>query len=148
MCGACACDALFLLALTAGTLQGIAEGRLIFDNLQKCICYVLASNVPEILPFLMFVSLQIPLALEIVQILAVDLGTDLMPAICMACVPQALPAVLFCNNLNRYELAEDDLMKRKPRNAQTDRLTNGRLFFLGYCTLGVRARAPAAVRDV
>ena len=48
----------------------------------------------------------------------------------------------------RYELAEDDLMKRKPRNAQTDRLTNGRLFFLGYCTLGVRARAPAAVRDV
>ena len=57
---------------------------MIFDNLQKCICYVLASNVPEILPFLMFVSLQIPLALEIVQILAVDLGTDLMPAICMA----------------------------------------------------------------
>ena len=124
----CACAALFVSPLPLHTLQGIAEGRLIFDNLQKCICYVLASNVPEILPFLMFVSLQIPLALEIVQILAVDLGTDLMPAICMA-----------------YELAEDDLMKRKPRNAQTDRLTNGRLFFLGYCTLGVRARAPAAV---
>ena len=122
---------MFVSPLPLHTLQGIAEGRLIFDNLQKCICYVLASNVPEILPFLMFVSLQIPLALEIVQILAVDLGTDLMPAICMA-----------------YELAEDDLMKRKPRNAQTDRLTNGRLFFLGYCTLGVRARAPAAVRDV
>jgi hypothetical protein len=30
-------------------------------------------------------------------------------------------------------------MKRKPRNAQTDRLTNARLFFLGYCVLGVRA---------
>ena len=30
-------------------------------------------------------------------------------------------------------------MKRKPRNAQTDRLTNARLFFLGYCILGVRA---------
>jgi sodium/potassium-transporting ATPase subunit alpha len=84
--------------------QGIAEGRLIFDNLQKCITYVLASNVPEIIPFLMFVTLQIPLGLEIVQVLAVDLGkhnfpkskpvlfrltlalpgTDLMPAICMA----------------------------------------------------------------
>jgi magnesium-transporting ATPase (P-type) len=64
-----------LVLLVSKYAQGIAEGRLIFDNLQKCITYVLASNVPEIIPFLMFVTLQIPLALEIVQILAVDLGT-------------------------------------------------------------------------
>jgi sodium/potassium-transporting ATPase subunit alpha len=52
---------------------------LIFDNLQKCITYVLASNVPEIIPFVMFVTLQIPLGLEIVQILAVDLGASPAP---------------------------------------------------------------------
>jgi magnesium-transporting ATPase (P-type) len=54
------------------------------------------------------------------MILAVDLGTDLAPAICLA-----------------YELAESDLMKRKPRNSKTDRLTNGQLFFLGYGCLGM-----------
>ncbi len=54
------------------------------------------------------------------MILAVDLGTDLAPAICLA-----------------YELAESDLMKRKPRDSKTDRLTNGQLFFLGYGCLGM-----------
>jgi magnesium-transporting ATPase (P-type) len=54
------------------------------------------------------------------MILAIDLGTDLAPAICMA-----------------YELAESDLMKRKPRNSKTDRLTNLQLFFLGYGCLGM-----------
>jgi len=104
----------------ASIVKGIAEGRLIFDNLQKCIVYVLSSNVPEIIPFLVFIAGRIPLALEIVMILAIDLGTDLAPAICLA-----------------YELAESDLMKRKPRNSKTDRLTNLQLFFLGYGILGV-----------
>jgi magnesium-transporting ATPase (P-type) len=54
------------------------------------------------------------------MILAIDLGTDLAPAICLA-----------------YELAESDLMKRKPRNSKTDRLTNLQLFFLGYGILGM-----------
>jgi hypothetical protein len=36
-----------------------------------------------------------------------------------------------------YEVAEDNLMKRKPRNSATDRLTNGRLFCLGYTVLGL-----------
>jgi sodium/potassium-transporting ATPase subunit alpha len=40
----------------ASIVKGIAEGRLIFDNLQKCIVYVLASNVPEIIPFLVFIA--------------------------------------------------------------------------------------------
>jgi sodium/potassium-transporting ATPase subunit alpha len=40
----------------ASIVKGIAEGRLIFDNLQKCIVYVLSSNVPEIIPFLVFIA--------------------------------------------------------------------------------------------
>jgi hypothetical protein len=35
-------------------------------------------------------------------------------------------------------------MRRKPRNAQTDRLTNARLFCLGYCVFGVRCRRTRA----
>ena len=35
---------------------GIREGRVIFDNLKKVISYVLSSNIPEIVPFLAFIS--------------------------------------------------------------------------------------------
>lgn len=47
----------------ASIVTGIEEGRRIFDNLKKSIAYTLASNVPEILPFLAFVLLNIPLPL-------------------------------------------------------------------------------------
>lgn len=51
-----------------------------FDNMRRFTSYVLASNVPEILPYLLFILLPVPLALNIVHILAIDLGTDLVPA--------------------------------------------------------------------
>lgn len=47
----------------ASIITGVEEGRRIFDNLKKSIAYTLASNVPEILPFLAFVILNIPLPL-------------------------------------------------------------------------------------
>lgn len=37
-------------------VKGVEEGRLIFDNLKKSIAYTLTSNIPEISPFLIFVS--------------------------------------------------------------------------------------------
>jgi sodium/potassium-transporting ATPase subunit alpha len=40
----------------ASIVKGVAEGRLLFDNLQKCCVYVLTSNIPEILPFLVFIA--------------------------------------------------------------------------------------------
>jgi len=55
-------------------VQGVREGRLIFDNLKKCIAYVLSSNIPEIVPFLLFIAIKIPIALETVMILFIDLG--------------------------------------------------------------------------
>ena len=47
----------------ASIVTGVEEGRKIFDNLKKSIAYTLASNVPEILPFLAFVLINIPLPL-------------------------------------------------------------------------------------
>merc|ERR1719420_1644587 len=44
-------------------VYGVEEGRLIFDNLKKSIAYTLTSNIPEILPFLMYVTANIPLPL-------------------------------------------------------------------------------------
>ena len=65
----------------ASIVAGIEEGRTVFANIRKFTSYVLSSNVPEIVPFLAFVALPVPLGLTVIQILSVDLGTDLVPAI-------------------------------------------------------------------
>ena len=91
----------------ASIVAGVEEGRLIFDNLKKSICYTLTSNIPEISPFLCWIVFLTPMPLSTVLILAIDLGTDMVPAISMA-----------------YEDAEADIMKRPPRNAACYRCGN------------------------
>jgi sodium/potassium-transporting ATPase subunit alpha len=93
--------------------------------------------VPEIMPFLMFVSFDMPLPLGgtlgvncvcvkclthtgVIAILCIDLGTDMWPAISLA-----------------YEHAEVNIMLRKPRNVKVDRLVNARLLSLSYMQIGV-----------
>ena len=68
----------------ASIVSGVVEGRLIFDNLKKTICYALSVNVPQLLPFLANVLLGIPLPLSTVLMLASCLGTDMIPAISLA----------------------------------------------------------------
>ncbi|CAG9466608.1 unnamed protein product [Pedinophyceae sp. YPF-701] len=104
----------------ASIVNGVEEGRLIFDNLKKSIAYTLTSNIPEIGPFLLFITINIPLALSTVLILCVDLGTDMIPAISLA-----------------HETKEADIMNRPPRNAATDRLVNSRLMCFAYLQIGV-----------
>ncbi|WP_455378665.1 cation-translocating P-type ATPase [Petrachloros mirabilis] len=65
----------------ATIVNAIEEGRTVFDNIRKFTAYILASNVPEIVPFLGYGFLGMPLALTVPQILAIDLGTDLIPAL-------------------------------------------------------------------
>jgi sodium/potassium-transporting ATPase subunit alpha len=65
----------------ATIVNAIEEGRAVYDNIRKFTSYVLASNVPEVVPYLGYGFLGIPLALTIPQVLAVDLGTDMIPAL-------------------------------------------------------------------
>ena len=67
----------------ASIVAAIREGRATYANMGKFVTYIFASNVPELVPFLAFVFLRIPLPLTIMQILAVDLGTDLLPALAL-----------------------------------------------------------------
>jgi len=115
-----AADMILLDDNFASIVAGVEEGRLIFDNLKKSICYTLSSNIPEISPFISQAILNIPLPLSTVLILAVDLGTDMVPAISMA-----------------YEAAEADIMKRPPRNSKVDRLVTKKLIHLAYLQIGV-----------
>jgi sodium/potassium-transporting ATPase subunit alpha len=50
-----AADMLLLDDNFSSIVNGVEEGRLIFDNLKKSIAYTLSSNIPEILPFILFI---------------------------------------------------------------------------------------------
>jgi sodium/potassium-transporting ATPase subunit alpha len=115
-----AADMILLDDNFASIVSGVEEGRLIFDNLKKSIAYTLSSNIPEISPFLAFITVNIPLPLSTILILCVDLGTDMVPAISMA-----------------WEKAEADIMQRKPRNAKTDHLVTNKLICFAYLQIGV-----------
>jgi len=65
----------------AAVVDAVREGRALYDNLRKFITYIFSSNLTEILPFIITALTQIPLALRVYQILAIDLGTDLLPAL-------------------------------------------------------------------
>merc|ERR1719195_1023735 len=103
----------------ASIVNGVEEGRIIFDNLKKSIAYTLSSNIPEISPFIMYQLLMIPLPLSTVMILLVDLGTDLAPAISLA-----------------HEDSESDIMERSPRDQHTDKLVTMRLISFSYLQIG------------
>jgi magnesium-transporting ATPase (P-type) len=104
----------------ASIVEGIRQGRLIFDNLKKSIAYTLTSNIPEITPFLALILLGIPIPLETVMILCIDLGTDMLPAISLA-----------------YEESEADIMDRLPRDKEKDHLVNTRLIGMCYGLIGM-----------
>lgn len=69
----------------ASIVNGIEEGRVIFDNLKKSIAYTLASKFPEQIPFLLYVAANFPQAISTILILSIDLGCDMLPAISLAC---------------------------------------------------------------
>jgi sodium/potassium-transporting ATPase subunit alpha len=64
----------------ASIVAGVEEGRTVFANIRKFTNYVLVSNGPEILPYLLYILLPVPLALTVIQILSIDLGTDIVPS--------------------------------------------------------------------
>merc|ERR1719199_708818 len=115
-----AADMLLLDDNFSSIVNGVEEGRLIFDNLKKSIAYTLSSNIPEILPFIFFILFQVPLPLSTVLILCIDLGTDMIPAISFA-----------------YENPELDIMDRVPRSAKRDHLVNTKLICFAYLQIGV-----------
>lgn len=71
----------------ATIVEAVRHGRAVVANIGRFMTYVLASNVAEMAPFVGMVALQIPAALSVLQILAVDLGTDLLPALGLGAEP-------------------------------------------------------------
>jgi Ca2+-transporting ATPase len=103
----------------ATIIEAIRHGRAVVANIGRFLTYVLASNVPEVVPFLAMVALRIPAALTVLQILAVDLGTDLLPALGLGAEPPE-PGVL-----------------RLPPRPRGRALLNGAVMLRAYGVLGV-----------
>ncbi len=112
----------------ASIVNAIEEGRSVYDNIRKFLTYILTSNIPELVPYLAFVLLRIPLPLTIIQILAVDLGTDMVPALALGA-----------------ERPDPAVMQRPPR-PRGERLMHWPLIVRAYLFLGVlEATAAMAV---
>jgi Ca2+-transporting ATPase len=93
-------------------VAAIEEGRAAFANVRKFLAYVLTSNVPEIVPFLAMAALQIPPALGILQILAIDLGTDMLPALALGAEPPEPGAMRVAPRPRGGRLLDTALLRR------------------------------------
>ena len=113
-----AADIILLDDNFATIVAAIEEGRAVFDNLRKFLTYILTSNIPELVPYLAFVLFRIPLPLTIIQILAVDLGTDMLPALALGA-----------------EKPDPDTMRRPPR-PRSERLLDWGSLMRAYLFLG------------
>ncbi|OGS91262.1 MAG: ATPase [Gallionellales bacterium GWA2_60_18] len=102
----------------ATIVAAIEEGRAVYDNVRKFLTYILTSNIPEMVPYLAFVLFRIPLPLTIIQILAVDLGTDMLPALALGA-----------------EKPDPAVMRRPPR-PRGERLLSRELLLRAYLFLG------------
>jgi magnesium-transporting ATPase (P-type) len=81
-------------------MDGVKFGRGIFDNLRKFVYYVYTHNWAQLMIFIAFVLLQVPLPLLVVQVLAIDLGMDVWPSLALIMEPP-----------------EPNIMKKSPRRA-------------------------------
>ncbi|MCX7991382.1 MAG: cation-transporting P-type ATPase, partial [Proteobacteria bacterium] len=102
----------------ATIINAIEEGRAIFENIRNFVTYIFSSNIPEIIPYILYVMFRIPLPLTIMQILAVDLGTDLFPALALG-----------------SEKPSEEVMKKPPRKKE-ERLLNKGVLTRAYLILG------------
>jgi len=103
----------------ASIVSGVEEGRTVFNNIRKFTNYVLVSNGPEILPYLLYILLPVPLALTVIQILSIDLGTDIVPSMALG-----------------QEPPDQEVMLQQPRN-QNFRLLSPGLVLHSYLFLGL-----------
>lgn len=114
-----AADMILLDDNFSSIVDAIEEGRAVFDNIRKFLAYILTSNVPELVPYLAFALFRIPLALTVPQILLIDLGTDIVPALGLGA-----------------EKPRAEIMQRAPRSKKERLIDNG-LLLRAFCFLGV-----------
>ncbi|MDD2698708.1 MAG: cation-transporting P-type ATPase [Arcobacteraceae bacterium] len=100
-------------------VSAIEEGRTVYFNIKKFVTYILSSNVPEIVPYVMSFFFKIPNPLSVIQILSIDLGSDMLPGLALG-----------------SEKPEKNIMKRPPV-ARDEKILDWEVFKRGYFFIGV-----------
>jgi magnesium-transporting ATPase (P-type) len=103
----------------ASIVAGIEEGRTVFENIRRFLIYIFAHLTPEVIPFSLYALFGIPVPLTALQILAIDLGTETLPALALG-----------------TEKPDPGIMKRPPRRP-TEGLVNIHVITRGYLYLGL-----------
>ncbi len=104
----------------ATIVTAVKAGRQVYDNVRKFIVYIFAHATPEVVPFLIYALSggRIPLPLTVMQILAIDLGTETLPALALGREP-----------------AEPGLMERPPRT-RGQSVIDGQMLYRAWGILG------------
>ncbi|MCU1570489.1 MAG: cation transport ATPase [Naasia sp.] len=102
-------------------VTAVREGRRVYDNIRKFVLYTFVHLVPEVVPFAVFALTGglVPVPLTAFQILAIDLGTEVLPALALG-----------------RERAEPDIMARPPRQ-RNEQLITGRLLVRAWLVMGL-----------
>ena len=98
----------------ATIVSAVAEGRRIFDNICKCIQFLLSSNLSEVISIFIATVCGFTI-LKPAHILFINLVTDSLPALALGA-----------------EKAEADIMSRKPRKSDEGIFANGMGFNVAY----------------
>lgn len=100
-------------------VSAIEEGRTVYYNIKKFVTYILSSNVPEIVPYILSFFLKIPNPLSVIQILSIDLGSDMLPGLGLGSEPP-----------------EKNIMKRPPVD-KNEKILDWEVFKRGYFFIGI-----------
>lgn len=99
----------------ATMVAAVKEGRKIYDNVKKCIAYLLSANIGEVLIFAVAIVLGMPFPLIAAQILWINLVTDGLPALALGADP-----------------ADPFIMRQLPRDPRESPFHGLRAFLIGY----------------
>ena len=102
----------------ASIVKAVEEGRTIYANLKKFTWFVFSCNFSELLVVFAAIMMNVPMPLTAILILAVNVGTDILPAIALG-----------------VDYAEPNGMSKKPRNPNARIMSRG--FVLHCVFLGI-----------
>jgi Ca2+-transporting ATPase len=95
-------------------VKAVESGRAIYENIRKFIVYVFSHNWAELIPYMLYALLGIPLPLLVVQVLTIDLAIDVIPSLALSREPP-----------------EEGIMQEPPRSLK-ERLFTSKVFLRSF----------------
>ena len=97
----------------------ISQSRILFENLKNAVAYTLAHCILELVPSFLSAGFGMPQGMSNLQMMVIDLGTEIIPAISLA-----------------FHQTKENIMERQPRNPDKDTLISWRLLLQSYIFVG------------